>query len=78
MTNASDINRPLSSKSKDIVYLVSGYFLKNKKKDSQIPFIERTAEATGRLSSLTRVKREPYKSVDSFDQAVIQYKIINP
>ena len=84
MANASD-NRPLNSKSKEIVYLVSEYFLKNRE-DSRTPYLERTAEATavcratvarirrekseaGRLSSPTRAKREPYKSVDSFDQA---------
>ena len=45
MTNASDNNRPLISRSKEIVYLVSEYFLKNKE-DPQTQCLERTAEAT--------------------------------
>ena len=84
-------NRPLNSKSKEIVYLVSEYFLKNRE-DSRTPYLEMTAEATGvcratvarirreksetgRLTSPTRAKREPYKSVDSFDQTAIRHKI---
>ena len=90
MANAPD-NRPLNSKSKEIVYLVTGYFLEYRE-DSRTPYLERTAEATGvcratvarirreksetgRLSSPKRSKREPYKSVDSFDQAAIRHKI---
>ena len=42
MANATD-NRPLNSKSKEIVYLVSEYFLKNIE-DSRTPYLERTAE----------------------------------
>ena len=63
--------------------LVSEYFMKNKR-DSQTLYLEKTDDPRsanrmyptekseiGRLSSTTRVKREPYRSVDSFDQTAI-------
>ena len=37
--------------------------------------IRREKSDTGRLLSTTMAKREPYKSVDSFDQAAIRHKI---
>ena len=53
-TNASDYNRPLSCRSKQIVYLVSEYCLKNKE-DSQTPYLKWTAEATGVSRATLRV-----------------------
>ena len=48
MTNATDNNRPLSSRNKEIhvVFSVSEYSLENKE-DSQTPYLVRTAEARG-------------------------------
>ena len=86
----SDNNRPLNSKSKQMLYSVSGCCLKIKKK---APYLEKTAEATGvirttvfisdvrnlkaaALSSPTGAKREPYKYVESFDKAAIRHNTI--
>ena len=40
-----------------------------------VALIRREKSKTGRLSSPTRAKREPYKYVDSFDKEAIQHKI---
>ena len=82
---ASDNNRPLNSKSKQIVYSVSSCFLKIKKK----PFGLRTWKGQlkpgvllelpserGRLSSPTGAKREPNNYVESFDKASIRHNTI--
>ena len=56
---ASNNNRPLSSKSKQIVYSVSGCFLKIKKGTFRTPIFERTAEATGVIRIIAaRIRRE--------------------
>ena len=81
---ASDNNRPLNSKSKQIVYSVS-CFLKKK------PFglrswkghLIRTTFAQsrekserGRLSAPTGANSEPYNYVESFDKAAIRHNTI--
>ena len=90
-TMASDNNRPLNSKSKQMVYYVSGCCLKIKKK----PFGLRKSQLKPRvllelpllvsdvrnlkevdLSSPTGAKREPYKYAESFDKAAIQHNTI--
>ena len=45
MANASDNNRLLNSRNKEIIYSVSEYFLKNKEDSGT--YLDRPAEATG-------------------------------
>ena len=89
---ASDNNRPLNSKSKQMVYSVSGCCLKIKK-----PFRLRTWKRQLQpwvllelpllvsdvrnlkeveLLSPTGAKREPYKYTESFDKATIRHNTI--
>ena len=55
---ASDNNRPLNSKSKQIVYSVSGYCLKIKKA-FRAPYLEKKAGTTGVIRTIVaRIRRE--------------------
>ena len=57
MANASDNNRLLNSRNKEIVYSVSEYFLKNKEDSRR--YLERPAEAPGvSRATVARIRRE--------------------
>ena len=56
---ASDNNLPLNSKSKHMVYSLSGCCLKIKKEAFRAPYLEKTAEATGVIrTTVARIRLE--------------------
>ena len=88
---ASDNNRPLNSKSKQIAYSVSSCFLKKPfglrtwkgqlkpRVLLELPLLSRIQHEKserGRLSYPTGAKRETYNYVESFDKAAIKNNTI--